>query len=694
MSGSKDEYWFTWDAEDVCSKLIEHHDKYCGASYNPVWQMWQRNTYAYYSTVLDAQSWFTALNFVGEQGEMVKMSVPQARSLTRQLLTLITKQKLAFKAIAEVDNSAVTDEVRIASALCEQVVTDQELDIRNEAMVEDGLVVGTGFIKTTWRTDLGLPVAIKEGQEGAEGPDAKDQIIYEGDVEITTPSVLDVTYNFQLERWEDQEWVECRVKRNRWTMIAQHPELAVEIKRLPSANSNYGQTSYLGFDDDDQIYVYEVYHKPTPALPRGRMIVYSDAETIYYDDINPYDCIPIEQYKPEPIKGIGYGYPMLSNLLPAQEMYDHEFSCLATNHSALGVQNVTCPREANVDVEEILGMNFISYTPQNVPGGGKPEALQLLKDSPATAQFQQSLLGNMQQMANINSAVRGEVSEGTSGVAIATLTTNALEFLTSYSKCMNMVLEKVLMHSINAYRRFAKTERLVRMTGKNDQTFSKKFTGDQLSPIRQIKIQQVNPLMMTIAGRVDVATNAIKTGLITNMQEYVSILDGEPLSRLYESDLSQNDLIHTENERMSSGQPVAALSIDNHPLHILKHKTLLNDPIIRMNSQLAQSIMDHILEHNDLQASTDPALMAMANTGKAPQMAAPMALPPGPGPQQRPNPEQQGGKSAAGPASIGPEQQGGKSRLEKGAQAQDAQMSKPTSQPAQPARDLLGRGAA
>ncbi len=67
----------------------------------------------------------------------------------------------------------------------------------------------------------------------------------------------------------------------------------------------------------------------------------------------------------------------------------------------------------------------------------------------------------MQQMSNINAAVRGEVPGSTSGVAIATLTTNALEFLSSYSKCLSITLEKVMGHSLNAYRKFARVERMI-----------------------------------------------------------------------------------------------------------------------------------------------------------------------------------------------------------------------------------------
>ena len=80
---SKQEYWAKQDAEDVANTLSSYHDKYFSSSFNPIWQTWQKNTYAYFATVLDSQSWWTSLNYTGEQGELVQMKIPQARTLVR-----------------------------------------------------------------------------------------------------------------------------------------------------------------------------------------------------------------------------------------------------------------------------------------------------------------------------------------------------------------------------------------------------------------------------------------------------------------------------------------------------------------------------------------------------------------------------------------------------------------------------------
>lgn len=673
MTMNARDYFMTWESEDLAARLIGLNQRFYGASFNPIWQMWQRNTYAYYSTVLDAQSWFTALQFVGEQGELVKMSVPQARSLIRQLVTLVTKQKLAFLGLAKTEGAEVTENIRICNAVCEEVVEKTKLDLLCEQFVEDGMVTGTGFIKTTWRSDLGAPIAVVDEDE---------RVVYEGDIEITVPHIMDMLYNFQIPRWEDLDWAQVRVRRNRWTLIAQHPELKEALMKLPAVSTELRSRSYMGFDDNDTVYIYEMYHKPTPSLPRGRILIYGDAKCVLYDDVNNYGCIPIEQYKPEAIKGLNFGYPMLSNLLPAQEMYDHEFSSIATNHGAMGVQNVTAARGSDINVEALGGMNYIFYTPQDIPGGGKPEPLNLLQDSPNSLKFAEILLANMQQISNINAAVRGEIPQSSSGVAIATLTTNALEFLTSYTKSMISCLERTMYHSVTAYRKFARTERLVRMTGKNFQSFTRKFNPEDLDPIVGVKIQTINPLMQTMAGRVEIADKAIERGLVQNMQEYVSILDGEPLNKLFQPQSSQNDLIQSENDALMDGTEVIVLSTDNHPRHIMMHSTLLNDPIVRADGQRVNLILNHILQHLELAKNTDPVLMAMVQTGQMPPMPPPGMAPPGMAPPGMP--PEMGAEGMPPPGSGEP---GLPTEASGGAEV----VGLPTPEVAQPAQDKLGR---
>jgi hypothetical protein len=176
--------------------------------------------------------------------------------------------------------------------------------------------------------------------------------------------------------------------------------------------------------------------------------------------------------------------------------------------------------------------------------------------------------------------------------------------------------------------------------------------------------------------------------------EYVAILEGEPLSKLYDTELSEEDLENQENEMLSKGQAVPALATDDHPCHIRSHAGLLNDPMIRMNGEKNGIILEHIMEHYELAKNTDPILTAMVRTGKMPEgaMMQPGAGPGGPpeGPGMAPPPSAPPPPPRAlGPAAVGgpppPPPQARREKLPGDVAAL------PTPKTAPMAPDLLGR---
>ena len=167
------------------------------------------------------------------------------------------------------------------------------------------------------------------------------------------------------------------------------------------------------------------------------------------------------------------------------------------------------------------------------------------------------------------------------------------------------------------------------MKGKNNLSYMKEFEGKDISAIQGVKFQLQNPLMATISGRSEVAQSLLPSGLIKNAQEYFSILEGEPVSALYETELSENDLVHDENEALIEGTPVIAMKTDDHGEHVRSHVGLMNKNSVRINNGRVAAILAHVEEHITLAQNADPMLTAMVRTGKMPQMAPPP--PPGAG---------------------------------------------------------------
>ncbi len=657
------EYWFAKDdPKEVIKEFGSYEEGNMVWSSNPCVQAWIRNYVAYYSCVLDPNSWDTSLVYTGEQGELIKMVIPEARSLIRQLTSIITKQKLAFKCITESSTTDSVNAIRLADAVASDIVKTQDLDQKGDYFVEQALVSGLGYLYPHWRTDLGAPYAYDPDQ---------DMIMYQGMVKVDTKTVYDVYYDFSIEDFKDVPWVRIRTIKNRWDMIAQHPDLRDAIMAVPSIRTDRGafRSQYYTVGEDDLIYVYDLYHKITPALTSGRMMFYSDENTIYFDGPNHYKTIPLVVLKPESVAGTGFGMPKFSELLPAQEMFDTMFSSVCTNNAAFAVQNIAAPRGANISAQDIQGMNWFSFTPMpGVEGGGMPKAIQLTQSSPETYKLIDYLDKYMERLSMINGALRGEPPAGvTSGTAIATLATNALEFINSAAKAYRYGMRECMMHCFNAMVVFAKADQWAKVTGKNNTTVFKKYSGKDLESVRDIEMTEVNPIMQTVAGRLDLAEKMLQSGLVKNTQDYIKILDGQPVNTMYENEQSSNDLIMQENEALLEGKPVVIAPTDDDAMHVYKHGMLLNNEEVRMKSDKIANIMDHILEHSNAAKNKDPFLEAMLRTGKMPQGGMP---PPSSGNAGPPPPE-------AGGQQVPPEG------------SMEAQENMPAGPGAEPAKDLL-----
>lgn len=631
-------YW--WDSDDtfeLVSKLQPYERSNMQAwGNNPVIQSQFRNSLIYFSNVIAPSNWDTSLIFKGKQGELIQMLVPISRSLVRQIVGIVTKQDLYFRCLVNPGEGDMSDygqpnimeTARLGNALCKDIVKTQHLDLKNADAIENGIVTGMSFMYVRWRTDKG-PIHVKD----AEGTQH-----FKGDLAISVPTVWDVNFDPRIPDPKDWQWVQVREIHNRWDLIAQFPGMKEEILALPSVRKSQASFSIQGPQcpsDDDSVYIWNAYHDLTPALPKGRFIAYGSPTCVLYDDDNHYGELPVKVSRPEAIPGTGLGYPFYSNLVPLQEMYDTCISSIATNNAAFGVQNIITPRGSGINTQAILGMNFISYTPMpGVPNGGKPEALQLTQSAPETYKFTEMLKGLMMEISQVNSALRGDPPpQVSSGTAIATLTATAYETINATAKSSRQMLHEVMLCAINCYRRFASVERTLG-TSTGGQSVTTSFTGKDLDPIKGIDLQEVNPLMQTLSGRMEIANNLMQQGLVTNIKGYFGVMEGAPPEEMYKSELSQEDLVNRENDALIKNEKVVPLNIDDHAYHIMMHSIPLNDPKVRLNAELAGRFLAHIEEHNRLAHEMDPFFAGMVATGKMPGGGPPipMGMPPADGP--------------------------------------------------------------
>jgi hypothetical protein len=302
------------------------------------------------------------------------------------------------------------------------------------------------------------------------------------------------------------------------------------------------------------------------------------------------------------------------------------------------VQSVLVPKGSNISVNQISqGMTFIDYTPQNADGGGKPEPMQLTATPPEVFNFVQMLSAGLEELSMINSTLRGQPPANvTSGAMAATLSANALEFIYSDTKGLTIGLEMLMSMSIKNYQQFASVEQCIDVIGEGNVSTAQEFKAEDIKNIKNVKIRQGNPLLNTIAGRLQLGESILpllQQGKNDAVSRYLGLLEGQPIETLFESELSEDAAVRLEIEALQRGEPVAPLITDNHPMYIRAYQKLLYNPSVRQNGPVVQSLLSLIMERSQLEMQCPPDVKAMMRGQPMPQM-----MPPGaPAPDQPPS---------------------------------------------------------
>ena len=594
-------YWCSEEAEDVIRKL---ETKERDLTDNNQQTMHLRNGRHYYGTD-KGFTYDSALETSGEAGEFIAALGNEARSLVRNMVSLVTADRLAFECIAMSDDESTFAVNKVSKSIIDDIVNRKNLDKLQDTAVEYSLVYGSSFYHVTWNTSEGEPYMPNVSSK---------KILYEGDINIDVLSPFDVIFDRRRNNFEQVDWVLIKKRINKYTLMSQFPALADDLENADTIDPiNRGQDELDEFEeDDDLIQIYEFYHKATPALPNGRMLVYANDDTVLYDGDNIYECLPIVPVIPMNTANTMHGYPMYSDLMPLQEMLDNEISCISSNHAAFGVSNILVPDGSDMRVEDLSGLRFIKYSQES----GTPSVLNLAQTSGELFRFIDTCKAQLATLSGINEAARGNPPSGVqSGVAIATLSANALKLASPYLKANTIALEQVMLKVVKFFKLFAQTERVIPIVGSNQQYINFRFSSASIEEVKSIKIRPQNPLAQTLAGRYEVAETLLEKGMIQNANDYLRFLNTGELSELTDEIVTEIELISAENEQMKQGESPTALILDDHAQHISKHKMLVNNPLIRKQSDIVQVVLEHINEHLELLRNGDPITLELGSTG-------------------------------------------------------------------------------
>lgn len=619
-------YWAQKEAQDLSDVLLQKIQMWQTTSYgglslfSSMTAAFWRNTQAYYSPLITAQNWNTSLGFSGKLGEVVTAVVPRAKMLVEQFATLVTKESNGYQAITDTTDVNPLRTARTGTSIAQDFAETNKLDLMKWEIAEHIQLYGLVFWSCLWDDYAGA------GMPTAQGT------VFPGANVARYHDFYDVVWDWTSSDERLLDWVVLRVPQSRYTLAAANKEIRRNILSAPSVTQSRQKMPNMAFlqayDNEDMVYLNYFLHKPTPALPEGRMMTFLDDGTVVQDwDHNPYGEIPGQFVMFQKISGTSLGYPSISSLLPAQELYDAQISCMATNMKAYGLSKVIVPRGANVSVDQSVGATAINYTPQNAEGGGKPEVLNLM---PPTAEFQNfaGMLAEQQdQISLINDTLRGAAQPNvTSGTMAATLSSNALQFMNKAQKAILSGEEFIVNRAIKNMHKFGDEMQVVRIIGKNKTAQAQAFLASSLDTLYEVKVKRRSAMLSETWGRVALGEMMVNKGMIKDPRDLLELVDGAPIEAIFEGAVDTREAVRSEIDAIIDGQPVYPQITQNHPLYIKAYQNEMNNPYVQSKSQLMNVFTQLIEKRYALEQQLPPGLKAMLRDEPAPPegMGAPM----------------------------------------------------------------------
>lgn len=416
---SNETYWASLPVEELLPELNTRIDSF----YKWVMASGRRSLWSWCFTQFNAALLNGPdINYSGAQGEFHMMSVNQLRNVVQHMLNLTLSSRPKFEPRATNTDADSQKATVLAQGLLGYYMREGKMERHIKAGLELAMLYGEGFVSCTWNPGEG---AILQTDPDTGIP------VREGDIAFNSFEPMDVVRDVALTSAADSTFWIVKTFRNRWDLAARFPERADELMMEPTTrdpNRNFRFQSDLQTVNTDLIETWEFYHARTAAMPQGRYTMFTYSGCPLLDSVLPYKEVPLYRLAAAEINGQPFGYSPVFDMLNVQEAVDAAYSTIQTNQASFGVQTIAAPKGSNITPQQITdGMVLMEYN--NGPGGGKPEALQLLSTAPEMFNHLGKLERVLEQLGGINSVVRGEPpSAGMSGAAMALLQASAVQF--------------------------------------------------------------------------------------------------------------------------------------------------------------------------------------------------------------------------------------------------------------------------
>jgi len=637
------DYFAAADSETIAQELQAKVEKYYSyiISSNLV-ELWRRSYRAYYgmrqSTGASGWGVFDVGQLVpsGDQGEIVRVKVNHFANLITHQVVMTTGQRPALECRAVNADASSLVAASLGDGIAEYFMRERRLERNYFQAIETAVVVSEGYVVLGWDATAGK-------QYGA-GPNGSVQ--YDGDLTAKNFTPFDMVKDTTKSSDDDETWYITVGKKNKYDLMAKYPHLAEQIDGVTPdemIDAKFGDPSRIiaganrAQQESDDISYKEFYHDITDAMPDGRYTIFINGDICLFDGPLPFRALKdvVHRVTPKNIIGTPFGWTDSFDVLALQELVDKLYTVVATNVLGTGVSNFWSPPGNEVTVSQIAGgMNLIESMV-------KPEVLDLLMAQVESTNFINKIEAVMQTLKGVSSINRGDMpSSDMSGSAMAFMASQAITFNSGLQSGANQLLESMGTGMMHILQDYATTPRIAIIAGKQNRTQMKTYMGKDLAPINNVVCDATSALSKTLAGKLSIADNLLKAGMVPTAQEYLTLIKTGQMEPLTRAPVMENFLIQAENEELLQGINPPVLRTDMHKQHIAEHKTVISTPDSRRDPKITVPTLQHIADHEamDLQMQQqDPAYLAATDQ------------PPLPFPTPPPQPQPPQGQPPPGP---------------------------------------------
>lgn len=637
----------------------------------------------------------------GEQGELAMFVHNTLRPRVAQQIALIAGQRPGVKPVATNTDSASTAQAVLADGLRQYFERTLGIPAVETDTVRGGLLCLQHWAVVSWKRAKGQPLAV--GEDG--------RIEYEGGPEVDSVPWWRCIADPLARTPQQRNWVIWRKPGNRFALAAEYPQAAEYLRNSIGSDirasydwgAQLGQdalTDFVAFDTllgdsldaEEGVWVWEVRHIPTPALPKGRLVRFVSPDCVLFDsaafvegqpatpqtdgyaaaeaqqmegrDVGyPYDELVAYDYSPERVVGTNNGHSGLRDVLGIQQLFDVCTTTAATTVNLFGRPHLWAGPEGakGINAQAMSTGPVILETPT------RPEVVKFEALSSDIAKVGAWAKEMADEAGGLNETVMGSPPAGMPAKAQALQRAQAVQVHQTANAGYMRLVENIASGVLSVAKRFARTQQTAEIAGKAGAWELKQWQREDIAGVRRFSCEVVDPLTQSFEGRQAQAEFLAERGWISREGYFAFMATGtmrEPL----EADNARLELLaqHKELLRQGIGLPpidmqataqaqmadpmagpvfmatdkpcVRLARMDPHWLTVPEYYSVLLSPAARENPAIVEAVTSVVQESMRLWASMSADELAAMRGPPLPSQVGLSAMPAG-------APEEDGGET-------------------------------------------------